>query len=506
MDRRKSLLNISVSIGFKLITMIMVIVVKSFLIRACGNEVNGLNALYLSIIGFLSVAELGVGSAITFCMYKPIVEKNYNTVSALYHLFRRFYLIIGGIILACGLAITPFISFFAKDYDKLDINLYITFILMLISVVITYMFSCKTSLINAYKNNYITTTISSSATILQYILQITVLILTKSFTWYLVCRIIAALAQWAVTELIARKKYLSILPNNQRLDDITKKEVTKNIKAMFMHKIGRLLVNTVDSVVISMFVGVIALGEYSNYTMFLSSLTGILNLVFTSLTSVIGHLYVESNKDTTRKYCEAFHILNFLIGAIFFLGYYAIIDNLIAILFSADLVVAKSVSFVITLNGFVQFMRQSMLVFREATGTFYNDRWKPLFEGLTNIILSVIFVHWIGVTGVIVATIITNLLICHIIEPYVLYKNAFSISPKKYYLQNYSMITLFTMSLTLLNFCLQDYTDQWTELFVNGFISLGVSFIVCAISLLFNRNICKLFLRSIKNMLSKCIH
>lgn len=503
MDKRKGVLNIVVSVGFKILTMIMVIFVKRALIRTCGNDVNGLNALYLSIIGFLSVAELGVGSAITFCMYKPIVEKNYNTVSALYHLFRRFYLIIGGIILACGLTITPFISFFAKDYDKLDINLYLTFILMLISVVITYMFSCKTSLINAYKNNYITTAISSSAIILQYILQITVLIVIKSFTWYLVCRIVAALTQWAVTEVIARKKYLPIMLNKQRLDHVTKKEVAKNIKAMFMHRVGYILVNTVDSVVISMFVGVIALGEYSNYTMVLSSLTGILNLVFTSLTSVLGHLYVESNKDTTRKYSEAFHILNFLIGAIFFLGYYAIIDNLIAILFSADLVVAKSVSFVITLNGFVQFMRQSTLVFREATGTFYNDRWKPLFEGLTNIILSVIFVHLIGVTGVIVATIITNLLICHIIEPYVLYKNAFSTSPKIYFFKNYSMIALFTISLIVLNFCMQDFCGDWTELFVNGFISVGISFTICVISLLCNRKACKLFLTNIRSRVSK---
>ena len=130
MDKRKSLLNVSVSIGFKLITMMMVIVVKRFLIQTCGNEVNGLNALYLSIIGFLSVAELGVGGAITFCMYKPIVEGDNDTVSALYHLFRRLYCIIGGSIFTVGLILTPFIKVFAKDYQQLDVNLYFTFFLL----------------------------------------------------------------------------------------------------------------------------------------------------------------------------------------------------------------------------------------------------------------------------------------------------------------------------------------------------------------------------------------
>lgn len=503
MDKRKSILNVTVSVGFKIVTMIMVIVVKRFLINTCGNDVNGLNALYLSIIGFLSVAELGVGSAITFCMYKPIVEGDNNTVSALYHLFRRIYLVIGGVILVGGLAITPFLSYFAKDYEQLDVNLYLTFILMLISVLITYLYSCKTSLINAYKNNYITTTISSSGIMLQYVLQIVVLIITKSFVWYLACRIIAAAAQWIATEIVAHKNHSPILSNKQKIQGPIKVELVKNIKAMFMHKVGYILVNTVDSMVISIFVGVVALGEYSNYTMILTSLTEVLKLVFTSLTSVIGHLYVEENKDTTQKYSEKFHLLNFALGCVFFLGYYAIIDNLISVLFSAELVVSKSISFVITLNGFVQFMRQSTLLFREATGTFYNDRWKPLFEGVLNIVLSVAFVYWIGVAGVIAATIITNLVICHVVEPFVLYKHAFVRSPKQYYFKNYGMILLFTVALVILHFCMLSFNDLWTSLLVNGFISVGIAIVFCVIVLLFNRELCGQLIAGLRKRLRK---
>lgn len=496
-------MNVTVSVGFKILTTIMVIVVKRFLINTCGNDVNGLNALYLSIIGFLSVAELGVGSAITFCMYKPIVEGDNNTVSALYHLFRRIYLVIGGVILAGGLAITPFLSYFAKDYNKLDVNLYLTFILVLISVLVTYLYSCKSSLINAYKNNYITTAISSSGVMLQYVLQIVVLVITKSFVLYLVCRIISAAAQWVATEVVARKKYSQILSNKQKIQGPMKNELVKNIKAMFMHKVGYTLVNTVDSMVISIFVGVVALGEYSNYTTILTSLTEVLKLVFTSLTSVIGHLYVEENKETTQKYSEKFHLLNFVLGCVFFLGYYAIIDNLIGILFSADLVVSKSISFVITLNGFVQFMRQSTLVFREATGTFYNDRWKPLFEGALNIVLSVAFVYWIGVAGVIVATIITNLVICHVVEPFVLYKHAFVRSPKQYYFKNYGMILLFICALVILHLCMLSFNNMWTALLVNGFIAVGIAVVFCGIVLLFNRELCKELLDGVKKRLKK---
>lgn len=249
-----------------------------------------------------------------------------------------------------------------------------------------------------------------------------------------------------------------------------------------MHQIGNVLVNTVDSVVISFFVGVIALGEYSNYTTILSAMNGVIVLVFSSLTSVVGHLFAETDRETSARYCEVFHFLNFVIGTVFFLGYYGIIDNLIAILFFEHLVVEKSVSFMITLNGFVQFMRHSVLVFRNASGTFYYDRWKPLFEGMTNLIVSIVLVKRMGVTGVIAATILTNLLICHVVEPYVLYQHAFLCSPKAYYKKNYGMILLFTIALLLMNAVMRQADSQWMELLLNGVISVGVSAVVSMIA------------------------
>lgn len=498
MDKKKSILNVGVSVAFKLVLMVMSILVRRVLVRTCGNDVNGLNALYLSIIGFLAVAELGVGSAITFCMYRPIVEGDEQKVGALYYLFRRLYRIIGCFVLVAGLALTPFIHHFARDYSRLDVNLYSTFLLMLLSVVITYLFGAEISLINAYKNNYIATTINSGGQILQQVLQILVLSVTGSFHGYLMCRIVAALVQWIATRLITRKQYALVLANRVRIDAGTKQELTRNIRAMFMHNIGFMLVNTVDSVVIAGFVGVVALGAYTNYTVIQTSMDGLIKLFFGSLTSVLGHLYVEKSKDTVRKYCEAFHLLNFVLGAVFYLGYYAVADSLIGMLFGAELVEAKTISRMVALNGFVQFMRSSTLVFRDATGTFYYDRWKSLFEGLTNLVLSVILVNRIGVTGVIGATIITNLLICHIVEPYVLYKHALEASPLKYYLRNYAMIGLFFLGMLAVDRLTVTANTYFMEFIRNGFLSVAVSLGLCAVVLILNAKLSQTLLDALK--------
>jgi O-antigen/teichoic acid export membrane protein len=493
MDKKKGLLNVTIAITFKVILLIGSILVRRFLIKYIGNEVNGLNSLFLSIIGVLAVAELGVGSAITFCMYKPIVEGDNDKVSSLYHLFTKLYLIIGAIILIAGCAVMPFLKYLAKDYQDINVNLYITFGLMLVSVVLSYLFSSKTSLINAYKNNYITTLIANGGMVIQYALQIAAVILFQSFEAYLICRIISVLLQWGITEIVSRIKYSKIIHNKQSINDETKHEVVKNIKAMFMHKIGTVLVNTADSVIISAFIGVVVLGKYSNYTTIMASMVGVINLFFTPLTSVIGHMCVQEDNTQIIKYFNFFHTFNFIIGLIFFLGYYSVIDNLVVLCFGAeDLVLQKTISFVITLDYFVQFMRQAALLFRDATGTFYNDRWKPLVEGIINIALSILLVVVLPdeykVVGVIVATIITNMLICHIVEPHVLYKYAFKTSAKIYYVRNYLYIAVFVVALVGLHFCMVKMNNQWLQLLVNGCISLAFSFTICLVTIACNKD------------------
>lgn len=500
MDKKRGLANVAVSMIFKVVILIVTVLARRYMIRYIGNDVNGLNSLYISLLDFLSVAELGVGSAITFCMYKPIVEGDNKKVSALYHLFTKLYLIIGGIILVCGCILMPFLKILAKDYQTVDVNLYLTFGIMLASVVISYMFSAKTALINAYKNNYITTTVFSIGQILQCGLQIIVLIFTRSFVWYLICRVISISLQWVATEVIARIKHGGIIKDRVRIDAETKKEVTKNIKAMFMHKIGGVLVNTADSIIISSFIGISILGKYSNYTTIMTAMIGVLTLCFTPLTSVIGHMFVEESREQANKYFNFFYTINFVLGVVFFLGYYSVIDNMITVLFADGLELAKTISFVITVNYFIQFLRQAVMLFKDAAGTFYYDRWKPIFEGLLNIGLSILFVkvfpEELKVVGVIIATIITNVFICHIVEPYVLYKHTLLISPKRYYIRNYIYIVVFVAALVALNYSMISNENQWTELFANGGISLVMSLPISFIAVMCNKD-CRLYMKGI---------
>lgn len=507
MDKKRSILNVSVSILFKVVLLISSLLVRRCLIRCIGNDVNGVNSLYSSIMSVLSVAEFGIGEAIVFCMYKPIVEKDTEKVTALYRLFRRVYPIIGALIAVLGCIAMPFVPYLMKNYRAGGPELYGTFLLMLFSVVLTYLFGAESALFKAYKDNYIATTIISGGQLLQHVLQMGVLLWTRSFVWYLACRILAVGVQWLATELVTRKRYAAVLRGERRgLDADTKYEVVRNVKAMFMHRIGSVLTDCVDSILISGFIGIAVLGRYSNYTAIIIAMSGTILLFFTPLMSVIGHLFVE-DKEAFKRYNNFFYTLNYILGCVFFLGYYGIVDNLIALLFGEGLELMRPVLFVLTVDYFVQFMRKSTLLFKDAAGLFYYDRFKPLADSVTNLVLSVVLMmvckRYMGeefaIVGIIVATILVNLLICHIVEPYVLHKHAFRTSPKGYYLRNYGYIALFVVLLCVLDACMVKVEKEWVELLINGGIAVGLSLVPITVIVLREKE----FLSFVRNILRK---
>lgn len=477
MNRRKAFINILTSTIFKVFIVLITIFARSVLMRQIGEEATGLFSLYTSILGFLSIAELGVGTAITFSMYKPIVAGDKNMVSALYFLYKKIYRIIFFVIFAIGILITPLVPLLAKNQTG-SYNIYLTYILFLGAQVITYLYGHKTSLINAHLDNYVTTTIHSIGLIVGAALQIFVLLKYKNFDLFFASIIIGNLIQWVLTEVIYKVKYRNLINGQKKIDDDLKKDVIVKVKALFLHRIGGLLVNTGDSIIISTIIGVGILGYYSNYITIVNGMISVLTLVFTSITNIVGHSYAKNSKEVYHKQFIQIYLLNYLIAFVFFLGFFMVIDPLVILLFTEASVLPRDVVFIITISYFVQFMRHATLTFKDAAGLFYYDRFKPLIEGLTNLGLSLLFVFIFGIQGVLIATIITNLAITHTIEPHVLFKYSFQRDKRKYYVVNYFLMLVFLFVTGVMSFVpLPSFESGYLSILVNGVYSLFVSFV-----------------------------
>lgn len=472
MDKKKSMLNVIIGVLFKVAVIFITLFSRRFLIQEIGNEANGIISLFTSIIGFLSIAELGIGPAIAFCMYKPIIDGDNEKVAALYNLFKKVYFIIGSIILVVGLGVTPLVKYMAKDYS-LDFNIYLLYIFQLVAVVVSYFYSAYVSLINAYKNNYVTTLVNSTFQILKSVLQIVLVVLTKSLYLYMIVGIICEVLQMIVLYFYVHRRHSEIVTlKKAKIDLDTKQAVTKNIRALIMHKVGWVISNAIDNLVISIILGVVILGYYSNYITVAAALTSIISLIFQQLISVVGHAYYKNNPEIYKKYFMFFYLLNYFVATISFVCYFACINPFINLFFGENLLLDDSALFVITINYFVQFMMQSIRLFKDGAGLFYQDRFKCIFEATFNLALSIAFVYLIGVTGVILATIITNIFICHIVEPYVVYKYAFKTKITKYYVLNYCLMAFFVALLfAYYNLVKINMSSYELQFIVNGLIA-----------------------------------
>lgn len=489
MDKSRGIKNTVTSISSKIILLIGSIAVRRLLIWRLGNGANGIHSLYVSIVGFLSLAELGIGSAISFSMYRPIVEGDKERVGALYGLFKRAYRVIGVSVFGVGFLVSFLLPYLAGGYEKSEINLFSTYFIMLFSVALSYFYGAELSLISAHKNDYIVTLITSSAMLVQYLLQAVILIFTPSFEGYLASQTVAVGLQWLFARLVANRLYGGIVDKRfTPLDNKASAEVKRNAGAMLMHKVGSALVNSTDSIIISALIGVEALGRYANYSSVIANITAILSLIFSSLISVIGHSYVHNGVGLKSDF-DKLYIVNFAVGVFFFLGFYATSEEIIAILFGEGLELSRSIVQILSLSFFIQFMRQSVLTFRDATGQFYKDRWKPIVEGAMNLVLSVAlalmfrerFGGVYGIAGVLLATVITNLAVCHIVEPLVLFKYSFNSGAGKHIIKSYAYIGLFTVSLLFLDRLTVSMENNFMALFVNGAISVMVALPVIAV-------------------------
>ena len=235
------------------------------------------------------------------------------------------------------------------------------------------------------------------------------------------------------------------------LDKETKIELFKNTKAMMMHKIGTVVVNSTDNIVLSSFVGLTAVGLYSNYYLVIYALTLITDQLYNSVKSSIGNLYAIEDSNKSYDIFKKLDFLTFWISACCTCCMISLYNPFITIwvgeqyLFSMDIVIA------IVINFYLKLMRKSILSFREAAGLFYKDRWKPILESVVNLVVSIILAKKIGTLGVFIGTIVSYVFICIWVEVYVLYRYGFKKSIKIYF-KNYFIELTIVIILCLLTF------------------------------------------------------
>lgn len=470
-----SIRNTLFSILGQAITVILAFICRTIFIYLLGRTYLGYDGLFSDLLTIFSLAELGIGSAITYSMYQPAAVNNQAKVVALLNLYKRLYSYVGLFISVIGLCTMPFLGYLVSGVPN-DANLKLIYLFYLANTVISYFFSYKFTLLTVYQDNYILTILSTVIVILTNLTQILALLLYQNFILYLGIQLFYSLARNLVGTVIINHRYPFI--KNYQKEKIPKnelKEIFTNIHAMFYSRISSAIVNSTDNLLISIFVSTISVGFYSNYLLFTNVIRNLLNSIFNSINGSVGNLIVLANKQEIYQSFKRIWFINFWLAAFFTDMFFTLINPFIALWIGKSYQLDTAIVFLICLNLYLRLIRNSFITFNECFGSFVQLKAKCIWETIINLLVSLFYLKicHLGITGVLLGTFTSNLLTNWWVEPLVLYRRI-DVNWKEYFIQ-FNKYFIVTFVLGGVNYFITTNflaKGSWIGLVLSGLISL----------------------------------
>lgn len=476
MRTKNSIRNIIVALAGQLIGILLSFVSRKVFIRVMSSTLLGVNSVFSNLLSVLSLAELGIGTAITFSLYRPLSENNELEIQAIMTFYKKMYRIIAVVVSLMGIAIMPFFPFIIKESVP---NIYVYYVLYLSSTIISYLCAYKRTLIIADQKNYISSICRNIYLVLLNVLQIIVLIYTHSYVVFLVVQIILSFVENLAISKIADKIYPYIRKEGYELEKKEKEVIYKNIKALMMHRIGSVVVTNTTSMLLSAIVNIQAAAIYANYKLVYSGINTILTQLYTSLTASVGNLLIEADKEYSYKIYRTIIMVSYWIYGSVSICIYILLNELIQVWIGSIYVESTLYVFLLTASFLIIGVREPTNIFKNAYGLFWNDRYKAVAEAVLNLLLSFILGYKLGVIGVLLAPVISCLSVPFWIEPFVLYKYFFEKSLYKYFLIVLKYILMVLVVGALLNFVFSYFNaETWIGLFSKALVVfLAINFI-----------------------------
>lgn len=461
--------NIIWGIIEKIVTILMPFICRTVFIKVLGSEYLGLNSLFSSILQVLSISELGIGTAIVFSMYKPISEDDEYTLCALLNVYKKVYQVIGTIILLVGLAIIPILTKLISGTYPSEVNIYALYLIYLFNTVIGYyLFAYKQALFSAYQRNDLLSKRTTVVNFLSNFIQIILLLLVHSYYVYLLVLPVATIATNLANAYLANKTYPTIQCKGQISVEM-KNSIKKRIIGLLSFKIYNVIFTSVDTIVISSFLGLTPLALYNNYYYIQTSIVGFLTILTSSITAGIGNKMITNSVDDNYQDFKNFTFANGWIASWCSVCLLCLYQHFIRAWIGENYLLPFITVYLMVIYFFLPRLTTMTYTYREAAGLWWEDRFRPLVATAVNLVVNIILVQIIGMDGVIISTLVCTIFINVPWGSYILFKNYFKKSLKEYFAQlaYYLLITNVAGFVTLW-ICSRLPATGWMILFVKA--------------------------------------
>jgi len=477
MRTSKSIQNVSVMLLTQFITFALAFISRTVFIKTLGAEYLGLNGLFFSILNALSLAELGIGTAIAYALYKPIAENDTEQIKSILAFYSKCYFVIGIFVTIVGYLILPFLPHLIKDEVTIPVNIYNVYQCFLVNSVIGYFFAHKRTIIDETQNKYLTTAIDFTINTIVAIAQIIILWKFQDYMAFLFARIFGTLIASILIFIFANRKFPYIKEPSVNLSQSVKKKIWNDVSIVFFHKLGGIVISGTDFLIISAFVGIESVGIYSNYTLIIGTVTIFCYLFIQGADASIGNAIATLKEKDLYVIFRKIAFLNFCISGISTICLLNLLNPFIELWVGKNYLLSNTVVYVIVANFFFMQNRRLILTFKFNAGLFRSDMYKPFIEIVFNLGISIFLVHIYGVLGVLIGTLANTFFINIWVEAFIVHKHIFSTS-----IVGYLKMYLIQILALIFAYAISSYINAFIDIFVlkcfvSVFVTAGIYFL-----------------------------
>jgi len=418
----------------------MVQIIGSFVYRTVflmflSKEYLGINGLFSNVLQLFSLAELGIGSAILYSMYKPFAQQDIEKIGALIRFYKTVYNGLAVLVLAMGLAVYPFIGYLVNASElPPDINLTAVYFLFVISSAASYLFVYKQSLLTADQQNHKISLFSCVLQVASHSIKILALFLFEDYHLMLATDIALTILLNGSFSLWITRKYRSVFRSKAKITRVDKKIIFKHTLGLLCHKVGYIVVTSTDNIILSKFVSLVAVGLYSNYATLVSAITGVMTRILGALVPTIASYTLHKTKEESYDLFKRILFIDLWLSSFTTVCLFVLLNPFITLWLDKSFLLTPGAVAMICLQHYLQSARLTSGKFLESCGLFHLDKARPLIESAINLVVSIVLAKFMGITGVFIGTCVSGLLTYFWREPYLLHKHFFERSSYVYWL------------------------------------------------------------------------
>lgn len=431
--------------------------VRTAIIYVLGTQYQGLNGLFTAILQVLNITDLGFSTAVTVVLYKPIAEDNVEQVCSIIAYLKRIYRIVGFIIFCGGLCVLPYLNYLVKDSYPSDVNIYILFIIYLLNAVTSYfLFAYKGTLLTALQRDDIVSNVYSFSSIGIKTLQIVLLIIFHNYYAFIVVLPLGSVLNNLLIEFFSRKHF-KYLKASGIISKEKKEEILKQVKAVFLSRLSDVARNSFDDIIISSFIGLSLVAAYDNYYYIFTSIAGMMGILLHSVRASIGNSIVKETVEKNQKDLHIFTFLYMSVGSFCFTCLLCLYQPFMQIWMGdkENMILSNLNMILFCLYFYIYCMVYTKCAYLEARGLFHECRYLYIFEALSNLVLNILFGYFLGITGVLLATIITLFGFNFVGGTIVLYKYYFKNGIRTFFFQHLAYAVVACLVTALIYFALK---------------------------------------------------